>query len=406
MNTVRLVAALLVAMACAAGPQLVDPAAPEVTTLQEPPVDSFENPESVLTAPGSEGSHTATANPVPAAKTGSGVSHRASDRRSSTSISAAAPERTPCPEAAATRPTTSPAPSTTDAQSSLSAPQQTGPLGAAAPTCGPAGTAGVLPIAAPQCTVNATKASQANAAKPGDTICFKGNTLAGTRLNVTASGTASSPITITGEGNTPVKGIRVNSSNVVVQGFNVIGAAAPGVQLKGNNLTLQSTRIDHPTGGDYDGIRFFGDNIKILHNHILNITNTRGAHADCMQTYATTTPTSHNVVISGNRCEKIDNQCLIAQGPHSRAGDGSGRGESSGLTFTNNYCDAHASQAVHVDDFQNVTMMNNDIQGRVRKAFNFINNSTGADVSCNKLGPGVGTEVIIDRSSRPGYQGP
>lgn len=278
-------------------------------------------------------------------------------------------------------------------------------VGSSSP-CGPDGTAGILPLTAPQCTINATKAAQVNSAKPGDTVCFKGNDLAGTRLTVTKSGTTSSPITITGEGNTSVKGIRVSANNVVVQGFNVIGAAAPGVRLKGNNLTLQSTKIDHPTGGDYDGIRFFGDNIKILHNHIINITNTRGAHADCMQTYATTTPTSHNVLISGNRCEKIDNQCLIAQGPHSRAGDGSGTGESSGLTFRNNYCDAHASQAVHIDDFQNVTMTNNDIQGRVRKAFNFINESTGATASCNKIGPGVGTEVIIDRSSKPGYQGP
>lgn len=354
MNTVRFVAALLIAIACAAG---TPPAGPE------PPTDSVESPAGVrqvdLEGRGSE--HTPH----------------------------------PCPEAPPT-----------DVQPSASAPPQTQPQVAAAPACGPAGTAGILPITSPQCTVNATKAAQVNSAKPGDTICFKGNVLAGTRLTVTRSGTASSPITVTGEGNTAVKGIRVNASNVVVQGFTVIGAAAPGVQLKGNNLTLQSTKIDHPTGGDYDGIRFFGDNIKILHNHIVNITNTRGAHADCMQTYATTTPTSHNVLISGNRCEKIDNQCLIAQGPHSKAGDGSGKGESSGLTFTNNYCDAHASQAVHIDDFQNVTMMNNDIQGRVRKAFNLINNSTGATVGCNKIGPRVGTEVIIDRSSKSGYQGP
>lgn len=238
-----------------------------------------------------------------------------------------------------------------------------------------------------------------NSAKAGDTVCFSGGGLAGSRLNINASGTEDAPIIITGDGNTTVKGIRINASNVVVQGFNVIGAAAPGVQLKGNNLTLQNTKIDHPTGGDYDGIRYFGDGIKILHNHISNITNTGGAHADCMQTFATTTPASRNVLISGNRCEKIDNQCLIAQGPHSRAGDGSWRGESSGLTFSNNFCDAHASQAVHIDDVQNVTMMNNEIQGRVQKAFNFINKSTGAKVGCNKLGPGVGREVIIDRSS-------
>src|SRR5262249_32433038 len=216
-----------------------------------------------------------------------------------------------------------------------------------------------------------------------------GNDFAGIQLMVTASGTDSSPITITGNGDTKVKGIRINASNVIVQGLDVINAAAPGVQLTGNNLTLQDTTIDHPTGGDYDGIRFFGDGIKILHNRVVNITNTHGAHADCMQTFATTTPTSHDVLISGNRCEKIDNQCLIAQGPHSRAGNGSGNGESTGLTFTNNYCDAHASQAVHIDDVQNVTLTSNDIQGRVRKAFNLINDSTGAKVGCNQLGPGV-----------------
>ncbi|MGH3766202.1 MAG: right-handed parallel beta-helix repeat-containing protein [Pseudonocardiaceae bacterium] len=202
-----------------------------------------------------------------------------------------------------------------------------------------------------------------------------------------------------------MKGIRVTASNVIVQGFNVIGAAAPGVQLKGANLTLQDTSIDHPTGGDYDGIRFFGDGIKILHNQISNITNTHGAHADCMQTFATTTPSSHNVLINGNRCDKVDNQCLIAQGPHSTAGNGSGKGESSGLVFSNNYCDAHASQAVHIDDVQNLTLMSNDIEGRVRKAFNLINESTGSKISCNKLGPGVGKEVVIDNSSQPRYQG-
>lgn len=305
----------------------------------------------------------------------------------------------------ATPPTQPSTGSSTGPRPSPSVPVQPATPVSGSPTCGPDGTAGVLPITPSKCTVNATSASQVNSAKAGDTVCFSGSALAGSPLRITASGTEGAPITITGDGDTAVKGIRVNANNVVVQGFNVIGAAAPGVWLKGNNLTLQNTRIDHPTGGDHDGIRYFGDGIKILHNHISNITNTGGAHADCMQTFATTTPTSHNVLISGNRCEKIDNQCLIAQGPHSRAGDGSGKGESSGLTFSNNYCDAHASQAVHIDDVQNVTMANNDIRGRVQKAFNFINKSTGGRVDCNKLGPGIGREIIIDRSSMTGFQG-
>lgn len=271
--------------------------------------------------------------------------------------------------------------------------------------CGPDGTAGIIPTVPPKCTVNATKVSQVNSAKAGDTVCFDGNSLAGNLLHITSSGTKELPITVSGDGATVVKGIKVDSDNVIVQGFKVIGAAAPGVLLKGDNLTLQNTQIDHPVGGDYDGIRFFSNDIKVLHNYILNITNTNGAHADCMQTYATTTPASRNILISGNRCEKVDNQCLIAQGPHSLAGNGSGKGESSGLVFSNNYCDAHASQAVHIDDFQNVTMIDNDIQGRVQKAFNLVNGSTGAKIGCNVLGPQVRKEVIVDGSSEPGYQG-
>lgn len=268
--------------------------------------------------------------------------------------------------------------------------------------CGPDGTAGVLPITTPKCTITATRTSQVNTANAGDTVCFSGDNLAGSRLLITTSGTPEAPIVVTGDGGTVVKGIRVNADNVIVQGFNVLDASAPGVQLKGNNLTLQDTYIDHPTGGDYDGIRYFGDGIKILHNRVTNITNTGGAHADCMQTFATTTPTSHSVLISGNRCEKIDNQCLIAQGPNSKAGNGSRRGESSGLTFTNNYCDAHASQAVQIDDTQNVTITNNDIQGKVSKAFNIVNDSTGANVGCNTIGTGVRTAMIMDTSSRSG----
>jgi hypothetical protein len=177
----------------------------------------------------------------------------------------------------------------------------------------------------PKCTVNAIKVSQVNSAKAGDTVCFGGNLLAGNLLRVTSSGTKELPITVAGDGATVVKGITVDSDNVIIQGFKVIGAAAPGVQLKGNNLTLRNTQIDHPVGGDHDGIRFFGNDIKILHNRVMNITNTNGAHADCMQTYATTTPAGRNILISGNRCEKVDNQCLIAQGPHSWPGTGAVR---------------------------------------------------------------------------------
>jgi hypothetical protein len=139
------------------------------------------------------------------------------------------------------------------------------------------------------------------------------------------------------------------------------------------------------------------------------VRNLGGAHADCMQTYTTgpDSPPSRNVLIDSNRCEKIDNQCLIAEGPNSSAGDGAGQGQSSDLIFSNNYREAAASsQAVWINDVQNVQITHNEIAGAPTKAFGFQNKATGAVVAANKVAASVGFEVGMDASSRPGYQGP
>jgi hypothetical protein len=245
----------------------------------------------------------------------------------------------------------------------------------------------------------------ANAAA-GARICVTGDV--GTRLEIKKGGTAQAPITIVGDGRSVAKGITVDASNVVVEGFQVLGAEAPGIEITGNGITVRNNTVVHPTGGDFDGLRFFGSNLRIVHNTIDQITNTNGAHADCMQTYATDegSPASRNVLIDGNRCSRIANQCLIAEGPNSSAGDGSGQGTSSNISFTNNYCDAGASQATWIDDVQNVKIAHNEIAGKQAKAFGFANKSTGAVVAANKIGAGVGYEVGMDSSSQQGYQGP
>jgi Right handed beta helix region len=239
---------------------------------------------------------------------------------------------------------------------------------------------------------------------PGDRICVRGSST--NRLNVTRSGTEATPIQIVGDGQGTVKGITIKADHVIVRGFNVTDAVAPGVELTGTGITLLNNSITAPRGGDGDGIRFFGTNLKIMHNSVSDVRNLHGAHADCMQTFATKTPTSKDVLIHSNRCEKIDNQCLIAEGPNSSAGDGSGKGQSSDIVFTNNFCDSHASQAVMIDDVQNVTVTLNEITGGNRKAFAFDNKSTGAKVSGNRIAQGIGFEVGMDGSSREGYQGP
>jgi hypothetical protein len=241
-------------------------------------------------------------------------------------------------------------------------------------------------------------------AVPGDRICAAGNSPS--RLRVTRSGTPTAPILVLGDGTATVKGLEVKADNVVIAGLNLIGAVAPGAELTGAGITLVNNTITAPRGGDGDGIRFFGNNLRILHNTVSDVKNLQGAHADCMQTFATNSPPSQHVLIDSNRCEKIDNQCLIAEGPNSSAGDGSGKGRSSDIVFTHNFCDSQASQAVMIDDVQNVSVTHNNIVGGNEKAFAFDNKSTGAKVNGNILGLHIGFEVGMDNTSKLGYLGP
>jgi hypothetical protein len=287
-----------------------------------------------------------------------------------------------------------------------------------APAGGPAGPTGAQPAGLPpDCSVRVTDVvalrSALRSVAPGGRVCAVGD-LRGSRLEVFRSGTAQQPIEVIGDGRTAVDGVTIKADHVVVKGFSVIDGKAPGIWMKGTDITVENNTVRHPIGDDYDGLRFFGDDLKIVHNTIGDISpDSTDAHADCMQSFATgpksRTPNSGNVnrvLIDGNRCERIDNQCLIVEGPFSSAGDGSGIGRSSDITFSNNYCDAHASQAVWMDDVRNVTLKNNDVQRGVQKAFALTNNSVGATVSGNKIAPQIENEISMDDTSEIDYHGP
>jgi hypothetical protein len=296
-----------------------------------------------------------------------------------------------------------------------------GLLVAGCATAGPAGPpdttaadgrGAVRPLPAPsECTTTVREAaamdSALSEAKPGDRICILG-TLDSRRLILRRSGSASAPIQVLGDGNTTVRGITVEASHVVVSGLNAVRPHAPGISLTGDDITLTNSTSISPRFDDGDGIRFFGHHIRIVHNTVRDVRNLNLAHADCMQTFATddTHVASSDVRIEHNRCERISNQCLIAEGPHSSAGDGSGVGESREITFSDNFCEGHAGQALYVDDVRGVTVTGNEITGFSPKAFAFANKSTGARVFGNKIDAGIDYEVGMDDSSRPGYHGP
>ena len=228
------------------------------------------------------------------------------------------------------------------------------------------------------------------------------------RLIINRPGTEAAPITVLGAGKTVVHGISIDADNITIDGIHAKQPESPGIQARGNNITITNNVISAPQGGDGDGIRFWGRNIKIVHN---TISDTRGRderHADCMQTFATDDQfmASQEILIEQNRCERIDNICLIAEGPNSEAGDGSGDGRSTNFIFLGNYCDNGAGQALFFDDVSNVSIANNDITGAIDKAFSFQNNATGAHVQGNRLNPKIGYQVGMDDSSRAGYVGP
>jgi hypothetical protein len=276
------------------------------------------------------------------------------------------------------------------------APTVHAPAAAASPVTAtsPDGRGAIRPLPAPTgCTSVATDAASLEAATtgalPGDTICVQG-VIPDKRLVMKTSGVAGSPIKIVGNGQSTVHGITVNADYVSIAGINAVNPAAPGISLTGNNITLENSTSISPRGDDGDALRFWGNNITIRHNTLRDTKNLNNAHADCMQTFSTDadSPASQHVVID------------------SLAGDGSGVGASSDITYTNNYCQNHASEALQIDDVQNLTITKNDVEGDNDHAFALQNMSTGAKVSGNKLNPAIHFEVGMDDSCLPGYQGP
>ncbi|WP_328606873.1 right-handed parallel beta-helix repeat-containing protein [Amycolatopsis sp. NBC_00345] len=277
-----------------------------------------------------------------------------------------------------------------------------------------AGTASAAPVAAgahagngPACTRHLAGTGSADAVRPGDVVCFDTAAKA-KRLKITKGGTAQAPVTYSGAGQ-QVGGIDIDADYVVVDGYTMNEPSAPGIEVHGNGVTVQNNTVTAPKGDDGDGLRFFGDNITIKHNTISKTDNSTGAHADCMQTFATDEDdvASSHLVIDSNRCEQVDNMCLMAEGPNSEAGDGSGEGVSEDWTFSNNYCQTReASQTLMVDDVQHLTVTGNTWAAGPDHAIGLQNKSTDAHVKDNKLDPSIKCEVGIDKSSKPGYQGP
>jgi Right handed beta helix region len=279
-----------------------------------------------------------------------------------------------------------------------------------------AADAGVASLGSVTCKATADLGSVPSAS-PGDTICLTGDMKS--PLNIRTGGTSDAPVVYSGGGTAQVQGINVTASNVIIEGFTSTDAENMGASLQGDNITFRDNTISHPVygGDDTDGLRFFGNNIAIVHNTIKDVYDGSqcdqsgcgdGPHPDCMQTfYSNQYPTSSNVTIEGNRCQNAAAQCLIGEGPVIPDENIAGPGVSTNWIFYDNYCEDGADQSVQLKDIKNATIVGNDFEGPNNKAIALVDGSTGAHVGGNKLNPKIEKLITFDDGQEsPGYVGP
>ncbi len=288
-----------------------------------------------------------------------------------------------------------------------------------------------------------------DAASPGNTLCFTGGDLTEADLPMTRSGTADSPIKLIADGAT-VNNIHVTADHIVIEGFTVTGG--DGILLEGTGITAQhntihdtqrdgiacmpctdstiaSNTVQHVstagiyitgqritvTGntvsdtvarddGDADGMRFFGTGHRITGNTIRDISD-RGyrapPHPDCFQTYDHN-PSTYDVVISGNTCQNVDAQCLIATDDQPGSSDAPSGAPS--ITFVDNICEPNGAQAINLRRWPNVEIRQNKFSGpHLERAILIIDGSTGCAVIGNTT-DGNGPTVDVDGSSRRGFR--
>jgi hypothetical protein len=303
------------------------------------------------------------------------------------------------------------------------------------------------------CTRTITRSDEVrpalDAASPGNTVCFTGGNLTDADVTMTRSGTGESPITLIADGAT-INNIHIAADHVIIEGFTVTGGdeillegtgitaqhntihdtqlggivckpcsdstiaantvqhvSTTGIYITGERITVTGNMVSETVArddGDADGMRFFGTGHRITGNIIRDISE-RGyrspPHPDCFQTYGHSPPT-YDVVISGNTCQNVDAQCLIAT--DDQPGNNGAPSGVSSITFVNNTCAPNGAQAVNLRRWPNVEIRQNHFAGaHLKRAILIIDGSTGCTVTGNTTAGNVHT-VEVDGASRAGFR--
>jgi hypothetical protein len=121
-----------------------------------------------------------------------------------------------------------------------------------------------------------------------------------------------------------VNGIEIQAFNVIVDGFTVLNAKSPEIQINGNNVTLRNTVARNPIRPGSDNIQLTGDNITISHNTLGEDSgdggrpNGGGTKANCIDTSSPTIAIHGRVTTRGSRATGVKTPPSTAYG-HSAA---------------------------------------------------------------------------------------
>ena len=292
-----------------------------------------------------------------------------------------------------------------------------------------------------------------DSARPGSRVCLSGNGQSRAELTMTVSGTQDEPIVVSGD-NVVLRGLNVQADHVVVEGLtfvdgsgltlqgeghlvrdnllrgasldgilcepctdavierNTVDAAdGTGIRIEGDRIAVRGNTVTgsvRKAASDADGIRFFGTALRIIGNTVRDITDDypglpeeQRPHTDCFQTFDDYSPTTYDVVISGNTCTNVGVQCLIGTA-NERGNAGVPAGVRS-IIFEGNRCDVGGSQAVYLEKYGNVEVRDNELLGDFLYAgVKAIDDSRDVVVIHNRVRVGV-PPAYVDASSMSGF---
>jgi hypothetical protein len=227
-------------------------------------------------------------------------------------------------------------------------------------------------------------------------------------MNITVSGTASTPRIYDGGGFTCGR-VTISADYIVVQNYNIRPNSQYGAYITGSHVTLQNCDIKNIVvsgDGDLNAITLLdGSNNKILYNTAVNYVsgNPGSSHTDFIQTWVSSShPTAcTNIQVVGNKAvgpanPSRDNniasihQCIMVESA-GHGGNSGGSGTPSNWYIADNEFGDSWGQSIKTDCGNNFIFTRNRWTGSSDKVFELTCGSGTVIYSDNSFGSGYGS---------------